>query len=347
MPTNLLKFPVQWLTIAVMNACLLASHAEDQLRIAPSQIDLGVIYDTAHNIEVQTEYENLTTSEISISNISWDCGCTSAKLDKYLLAPGEKGSLRMAFDPSHKTGHFLLQAQLAVSNEVGKTYSFLVKGYVTDVVKIVPQTGTITLRRNAPASTAVSIFLDRTFDKWVLIGADAPDKRLTVKLLTTEQQSSRDGTTDVMKEDWAVIYDGSQMDYFGETIRTELAFRFQNSEDTNQPLIRIKYPLIIKWETSVQITPNSVIVVIAKTEESVQKYIRVSDKKGEFDDLKVHTDITGATVRATKISDHGWGILFELTNQKLDIYSEGSVICSLSGRQSREVAIPVRILKAD
>jgi rhodanese-related sulfurtransferase len=73
------------------------------LEIKPQVHDFGVIRKENGVVSTTFTVNNTGDEKIDIAEITTSCGCTSAKMDKRKLAPGESGTVTVFFDPDfHK-----------------------------------------------------------------------------------------------------------------------------------------------------------------------------------------------------------------------------------------------------
>ncbi len=100
-----------WLTVCSMTAVAAATSDEPSPPLAP-----GLVFDqTTHNfgrikkiepLNFTFSFENRSTAQVTIANVSTSCGCTAAKPEKTEYQPGEKGTLAATLDPAGHSGSF-------------------------------------------------------------------------------------------------------------------------------------------------------------------------------------------------------------------------------------------------
>ena len=66
--------------------------------------DFGVIYETDSPLAVEYHFVNVSGKPVSITRITTNCGCTAAEIGDSLLSPGEKGGIRIKFNPRRRSG---------------------------------------------------------------------------------------------------------------------------------------------------------------------------------------------------------------------------------------------------
>ena len=66
--------------------------------------DFGVIYETDSPLAVEYHFVNVSGMPVSITRITSNCGCTATEIGDSLLSPGEKGVIRIKFNPRRRSG---------------------------------------------------------------------------------------------------------------------------------------------------------------------------------------------------------------------------------------------------
>ena len=66
--------------------------------------DFGVIYETDLPLAVEYHFVNVSSKPVSITRITTNCGCTVAEIGDSLVSPGEKGTIRIKFNPRRRSG---------------------------------------------------------------------------------------------------------------------------------------------------------------------------------------------------------------------------------------------------
>lgn len=66
--------------------------------------DFGVIYETDSPLTVEYHFVNVSGKPVSITRITTNCGCTATEIGDSLLSPGEKGVIRIKFNPRRRSG---------------------------------------------------------------------------------------------------------------------------------------------------------------------------------------------------------------------------------------------------
>jgi len=89
------------------------------LKVLPEIHDFGVIQKKNGIVSTIFEVQNISTENVTITEITTSCGCTTAEIEAKLIPPGEDRTLRVYFDPDfHKEpeGKFSRTVFLQTSN---------------------------------------------------------------------------------------------------------------------------------------------------------------------------------------------------------------------------------------
>jgi hypothetical protein len=94
-----------------------AAAAEPRLALAPERFDFGRVR-PGRQLERTFSVGNFGTSALEVRAVKSDCGCVVAPewRTPRTLAPGERASLRLAFDTGSEPGHVLRRVRL-LSND--------------------------------------------------------------------------------------------------------------------------------------------------------------------------------------------------------------------------------------
>ena len=76
----------------------------DVLRFEVLMQDFGVIYEDGSPLTVEYCFVNVSSKPVVITRITTNCGCTVAEIADSLVPPGEKGAIRIKFNPRRRSG---------------------------------------------------------------------------------------------------------------------------------------------------------------------------------------------------------------------------------------------------
>ena len=79
-------------------------NGDDVLRFEALMQDFGVIYEDGSPLAVEYRFVNVSSKPVSITRITTNCGCTVAEIGDSLVFPGEKGVIRLKFNPRRRSG---------------------------------------------------------------------------------------------------------------------------------------------------------------------------------------------------------------------------------------------------
>lgn len=105
------------------------SSALQGVYVSPQTASFGVVH--AHRV-IQHEFQiqNSTPSTVQITDIRLSCGCSTLKIAKRILEPGEIVSAMMSVDLKGKTGRQTFQASLVTDSRVAPVVSLILEGEV-------------------------------------------------------------------------------------------------------------------------------------------------------------------------------------------------------------------------
>ena len=79
-------------------------NGNDVLRFEALMQDFGVIYEDGSPLAVEYRFVNVSSEPVAITRITTNCGCTVAEIGDSLVSPGEKGVIRIKFNPRRRSG---------------------------------------------------------------------------------------------------------------------------------------------------------------------------------------------------------------------------------------------------
>ena len=88
---------------SLMNPRLMADGGK-VMRFDTLQKDFGVIYETDSPVVTEYGFVNVTDKPVLVTRITTNCGCTTVQMDDSLVAPGEKGVVKVLFNPRRRSG---------------------------------------------------------------------------------------------------------------------------------------------------------------------------------------------------------------------------------------------------
>ena len=105
------------LMIAVALVCAIGAWAKGEVTFASRSHDFGTIKAKAGQVSTSYEFTNETDEPISIVTVTnGGCGCTKPEYTLKPIAPGEKGTITIHFNPSTFRGEFSRSVKVQFSN---------------------------------------------------------------------------------------------------------------------------------------------------------------------------------------------------------------------------------------
>ena len=74
------------------------------LRFEALQQDFGVIYECDSPLAIDYPFVNVSDKPVIITRVTTNCGCTATEIGDSLIAPGEKGVIKVLFNPRRRSG---------------------------------------------------------------------------------------------------------------------------------------------------------------------------------------------------------------------------------------------------
>ena len=77
------------------------------IKLAETEYDFGLIKEETGQVSHIFTYSNTGTDTLKITSVEASCGCTVPEWSKKPLLPGEKGTIKVTFDPTNRPGPFV------------------------------------------------------------------------------------------------------------------------------------------------------------------------------------------------------------------------------------------------
>ena len=82
----------------------LMANGDGVLRFETLLCDFGVIYENDSPLTVDYPFVNVSGKSVNITRITTNCGCTATEVADSLIAPGERGVIKVSFNPRRRSG---------------------------------------------------------------------------------------------------------------------------------------------------------------------------------------------------------------------------------------------------
>lgn len=101
-------------------------------------VSTGTILDT-EPVDVNFEFKNTGSAPLEISLIKPSCGCTVPDMEQKIYAPGEKGIMKVTFDPSGKNGPISRNITVYTNSSTKPVHTIILHSYVNPVIITEPR----------------------------------------------------------------------------------------------------------------------------------------------------------------------------------------------------------------
>ena len=95
--------------ILVVIACVAAMNvaAQSSLRFTRTSWDFGTIREADGKVSCTFEYVNRGKQPVVIDQVNVSCGCTTPEFSRKPILAGERGEMKVTFDPANREGEFV------------------------------------------------------------------------------------------------------------------------------------------------------------------------------------------------------------------------------------------------
>lgn len=90
----------------VATLTILGAGAQSSLRFTRSVWDFGTIREADGKVSCSFEYVNRGKQPVVIDQVNVSCGCTTPEFSRKPIKAGERGELKVTFDPANRAGEF-------------------------------------------------------------------------------------------------------------------------------------------------------------------------------------------------------------------------------------------------
>lgn len=92
--------------VAIACVATLSAAAQGSLRFTRSVWDFGTIREADGKVSCSFEYVNRGNQPVVIDQVNVSCGCTTPEFSRKPIKAGERGQLKVTFDPTNRAGEF-------------------------------------------------------------------------------------------------------------------------------------------------------------------------------------------------------------------------------------------------
>lgn len=103
--------------------------AQPQIKFSETVHDFGTIKEDGGVAETYFEFTNIGNQALILNNVKTSCGCTTPEWNNQPIAPGQKGKIKVSYDPKNHPGVFSKNVEV-IANTQPSTTKLLIKGKV-------------------------------------------------------------------------------------------------------------------------------------------------------------------------------------------------------------------------
>ena len=116
-------------TLFMALAAITMSAQQPVLTFEKTEHDFGKINEDGGRVTVVFEFKNEGMAPLILSNVRASCGCTTPDWTKEPVEPGQKGSIKVTYNPNGRPGRFQKTVTIT-SNASEPTQKVYIKGEV-------------------------------------------------------------------------------------------------------------------------------------------------------------------------------------------------------------------------
>jgi len=117
-----------------------------------TSLNTGEILDI-EPVTLEYEFKNTGSEALEISMIKPSCGCTVPDMEKKIYEPGEKGTIKVAFDPSGKNGKVSRNITIYTNSSTKPVHTIYVNSIVKQVVVVEPRVLSFNMTQKGSSAT--------------------------------------------------------------------------------------------------------------------------------------------------------------------------------------------------
>ncbi len=110
-------------------ATMAADDNEPKMSFTEKEHDFGMIKESDGPVTYEFEFKNTGNSPLIIMSASGNCGCTRPEFPKEPIKPGEKGKIKVTYNPAGRPGEFNRKVKIR-TNETRRRPILKIKGVV-------------------------------------------------------------------------------------------------------------------------------------------------------------------------------------------------------------------------
>ena len=108
------------MVMAMIFTVTAGNNNEGRLKFEKTTYDFGNIKEDGGPVSCEFEFENTGKTAVEISRAFAECGCTRPEYPKGSIAPGEKGVIKVTYNPLGRPGGFTKVVTVRNTGNPGK-----------------------------------------------------------------------------------------------------------------------------------------------------------------------------------------------------------------------------------
>jgi hypothetical protein len=214
------RFLLTLLTLSLFVAGVNAQSSQAKIVFETTEHDFGTFKESEGPQSYNFSFVNQGTTPLILNNVQASCGCTTPEWTKKPIAPGEKGFIKVSYNPANRPGPFNKSITVSSNGEVSRTI-LRIKGTVEQREKTITELypreiGPVRAKSNHIAFVKIkenevktdSLEIVNDSDQPVTLDFKTPPENLTVKVVPSTLKPKEKGNI-------IVTYDASKINTYG------------------------------------------------------------------------------------------------------------------------------------
>jgi len=208
------------LTLSAFIGEVKAQSAQAKIVFETTEHDFGTFKESEGPQAYNFAFVNQGATPLILNNVQASCGCTTPEWTKKPVAPGEKGFIKVSYNPANRPGPFNKTITVSANGEVSRTI-LKIQGTVEQrektIAEIYPrEIGPVRAKSNHIAFVKImenevkkdSLEIVNDSDQTVSLDFKTPPENLSVKVVPSTLKPKEKGTI-------IVTYDASKVNTYG------------------------------------------------------------------------------------------------------------------------------------
>ncbi len=214
------RFLLMLLTLSLFVVEVKAQSSQAKIVFETTEHDFGNFKEADGSQSYEFAFVNQGATPLILNNVQASCGCTTPEWTKKPIAPGEKGLIKVSYNPANRPGPFNKSITVTSNGEVPRTI-LRIKGTVEQREKTIAELypreiGPVRAKSNHIAFVKInekevktdSLEIVNDSDQAVTLDFKTPPENLTVKVVPSTLKPHEKGNI-------IVTYDASKINSYG------------------------------------------------------------------------------------------------------------------------------------